>query len=70
MEAIDITVEGTDYIANYQEDGSFEIREADQVIGRIYPEDNVNMRVYWKSDDLSDPELAQKIGEAIERAEL
>lgn len=70
MEPIEITVDGITYIAMPQADGSFDVLRGGVLLGKIFADVNINMRVDWSTADLINQELVQKIGEAIERREL
>lgn len=70
MEPIEISVEGITYIAMPQANGSFDILQDGKLLGNIFADVGINLRVCWGTADLIDAELVQKIGEAIERKEL
>lgn len=70
MEPLELTVNGSKFIALPMPDGSFQIFEGDNHLGTITPIPKNPMFVEWITNDLFDIELAQRIGEAIEDKEM
>lgn len=70
MEPLELTVNGSKFIALPMPDGSFQIFEENNNLGIITPILQNPMYIKWVTYDLFSEELAQNIGEAIETKEM